>query len=187
MNTMEELKKILSDLNEKSSKEVIQSTFTTIAEILLYKSHIVTAYGKYRMLEIEFYFFNSKHKDTVTIPRDEEPGMWWLHDWGVDISFRSEKKKDYYGGILIRSLYNEDNGDYLFGPKKCCWELFYSSAIKPTETPYIEEKTYVGKPGSNKRIISGDNKGVNEDYRYYVQEIDDKIVKNYKDSPWKNS
>ena len=28
---------------------------------------------------------------------------------------------------------------------------------------------------------------VNEDYRYYVQEIDDKIVKNYKDSPWKNS
>ena len=84
-------------------------------------------------------------------------------------------------------VHNEDNGDYIFGPKKCCWELFYSSAIKPTETPYIEEKTYVGKPGSNKRIISGDNKGVNEDYRYYVQEIDDKIVKNYKDSPWKNS
>ena len=181
---MEELRELLSSLNENSSKEDVQSTFSTIAEILLYKSHIVTTYGKYRMLEIEFYFFNSKHKDTVTIPRDEEPGMWWLHDWGVDISFRSEKKKDYYGGILIRSLYNEDDGEYIFGPKKCCWELFYSSAIKPTETPYIEEKIYMGKPGSNKRIISGANKGVDEDYRYYVQEIDDKKARNYKNSPW---
>lgn len=93
MNAMEELEFLLSSLNENSSKEVVQSTFSTIAEILLYKSHIVTTYGKYRMLEIEFYFFNSNHKDTVTIPRDEEPCMWWLHDWGVDISFRSEKEK----------------------------------------------------------------------------------------------
>jgi hypothetical protein len=112
--------------------------------------------------------------------------MWWLHDWGVDISFRSEIEKDYYGGILIRSLYNENNGEYIFGPKKCCWELFYSSALTSTETPYIEEKKYNGEPGSNKRIISGDNKGINEDYRYYVQEIDDKKIKNYKDSPWKD-
>ena len=42
----------------------------------------------------------------------------------------------------------------------------------------------MGKPGSNKRIISGDNKGINEDYRYFVQEIDNKKVRNYKDSPW---
>ena len=182
---MEELRELLSSLNENSSKEDVQSTFSTIAEILLYKSHIVTTYGKYRMLEIEFYFYNSKHKDTVTIPRDEKPGMWWLHDWGVDISFRSEKEKGYYGGILIRSLKNEDKDDYIFGPKKCCWELFYSSAIKPTETPYIEEKIYMGEPESNKRIISGNNKGVNEDYRYFVREIDVIKVRNYKDSPWK--
>lgn len=169
---MEELNNLLSSLNEKSSKEDILSTFSKIAEILLYKSHIVTTHGKYRMLEIEFYFFNPRHKDTVTIPRDEEAGMWWLHDWGVDISFRSEKKKNFYGGILIRSLYNEENDDYIFGPKKCCWDLFYSSAITPTETPYIEEKKYIGEPKSNKRIISGVNKGVNEDYRYYVQEIE---------------
>jgi hypothetical protein len=64
--------------------------------------------------------------------------------------------------------------------------LFYSSALTSTETPYIEEKKYNGEPGSNKRIISGDNKGINEDYRYYVQEIDDKKIKNYKDSPWKD-
>ena len=62
--------------------------------------------------------------------------------------------------------------------------IIYSSAIKSTETPYIEEKNYMGKPESNKRIISGDNKGINEDYRYFVQEIDNKKVRNYKDSPW---
>lgn len=118
----------------------------------------------------------------MTIKREEEPGMWWLHEWGVDISFKSEK--EYYGGILIRSLLNEKSGEYICGPKKCCWELFYSSAFEPTCTPHIEEINYKGEPCSSKRYITGKNKGIDGDYRYYVQEIDKNAVKDYKESPW---
>ena len=190
------LKDLLSKLNATSSEDDIKKVFEDIAEILLFNSHIKTTTCNYRILEIEFYFWNKNHKDDVTIKRNEngEPGMWWLHDYGVDLSLKcnidnGEEEGHFYGGILIRSIgkLNQENeicDSIIFGPRKCCWELFYSSAIKPTETPYIEEKIYMGKPGSNKRIISGANKGVDEDYRYYVQEIDDKKARNYKNSPW---
>ena len=53
---MEELKQLLSQLNEKSSEDDIKSTFTQIADILLFNSYIKTENGNYRLLEIEFYF-----------------------------------------------------------------------------------------------------------------------------------
>ena len=178
---MKELVKLLV-LDNNTPKVEIEESFKIISQKLLYNSHIVTCNGSYRILEIEFYFYNQNHLDSVTIKRKEEPGMWWLHEWGVDISFKSEK--EYYGGILVRSLLNEKSGEYICGPKKCCWELFYSSAFVHQNTPFIEEKNYMGKPGSTKRYITGKNKGVDGDYRYYVQEIDKNAVKDYKESPW---
>lgn len=183
---MDNLKQFLSCLNEKSSVEDVQKTFAKIAEILLNKSHIITNYGKYRIMEIEFYFYNPNHIDSVTIPRDEEAGMWWLHDWGVDITFKSDEKMNFYGGILIRSLFNENNSEFICGPRKCCWDLFYSSAIKPAETPYIIiDKNDADILGTTERFIPGEKKGIKENYRYFVQGIDTKALKGYKDSPWK--
>ena len=183
---MDQLINLLSCLNENSTTEIVQSTFSEIAEKLLYKSHIVTGYGRYRMLEIEFYFRNSIHRDTITIPRKEEPGMWWLHEWGVDLSFKSNDK--YYGGILIRSILDEVDNNYICGPQKCCQELFYSSALEECSIPRIvEDIDYEGKPKSTLRHVKGEDKGVDNKYRYYVPEIDLEKVKKYKDSPWNNS
>ena len=118
--------------------------------------------------------------------REEEPGMWWLHEWGVDLSFKSEK--DYYGGILIRSILDEEDNKYICGPQKCCQELFYSSAFKETLAPRIlEDVVYTGMLATTKRQIRGRNNGVNERYRYFVKDVDMEEVKNYKESPWNKS
>lgn len=181
---MEKLEDLLSILNENSTCDEIQTVFSKIADILLCKSHIETSFGKYRLLEIEFYFYNPNHKDTVTIPRKEDAGMWWLHEYGVDISFKSES--NYYGGILIRSILDEDGNKYICGPQKCCQELFYSSALHKCFIPQI-----VGSDnkriefGATKRHIKGKDKGTDGDYRFYAKDINIDAVKNYKESPWK--
>lgn len=81
---MDNLKALLSRLNENSSVEEIESVFSELADILLFGSYIATALGDYRIMELEFYFYNKNHQDCVTINRSEDEGMWWLHEWGVD-------------------------------------------------------------------------------------------------------
>ena len=108
---MNRLKQLLSTLDANSSVDCIKSTFSEIADILLFKSYVKAADRKYRILEIEFYFKNNNHNDSVTIERTEDAGMWWLHDYGVDLSFKSDESKKYYGGILIRSIISFFQGD----------------------------------------------------------------------------
>ena len=181
---MKSLKQFLSCLNGSSSVEDVQSAFAEIAEILLYKSQIKTCLGNYRIIEIEFYFNSQKHKDTKTILRNEEPGMWWLHEWGVDISFNSNN--DFYGGIIIRSIIDEDEDRYICGPQKCCQELFYSSAVDECISPQIVGgMEYQGIPKHTGRQVKGTDKWEKDGYRYFVSEIKMDKVKNYKDSPWK--
>ena len=186
---MENLKQLLSHLDEKSSVDEIKSTFTQIADILLLKSYIKTENGNYRILEIEFYFRNRQHDDEVTIIRTEKAGMWWLHNWGVDLSFKSEKQSDYYGGILIRSIMELNGENVICGPQNCCWELFYSSALEHNMAPKIithdEEKAFGGEIGRTRRYITGKMKGIDEEYRFFVKGIKLNIESNYKASPWK--
>ncbi|MDD6581098.1 MAG: hypothetical protein PUF10_00275 [Bacteroidales bacterium] len=198
---MEDLKQLLSCLNAESDVKTITETFEDIANILLYKSHIKTGHGSYRILEIEFYFKNNKHNDNVTIERTEEAGMWWLHDYGVDLSFKSAKSENYYGGILIRSMMplddNQINKEVVFGPRNCCWHLFYSSAIQPNMVPQIVMNDGVSKDvrknvlNRTKRYLTRkpketDGKYRNSEYRFYVKELNFKIDPNYKKaSPWK--
>ena len=82
LKVMEKLKQLLSELKADSPVETIKTTFSDIADILLFNSFIKTVHGNYRLLEIEFYFRNKNHKDDVTIKRKEKEGMWWLHDYG---------------------------------------------------------------------------------------------------------
>jgi len=186
---MKQLKQLLSQLNGKSSVDEIKSIFSQIADILLFKSYIKTENGKYRILEIEFYFRNSQHADEVTITRTEKVGMWWLHDWGVDLSFES-KGQDYCGGVLIRSivpLYMENEESVICGPKNCCWELFYSSALEQNSAPQIIENDgvdFMGEIGTTTRYITGKTKGVNGNYRYYVKGLKLHFESKYIASPW---
>lgn len=190
---MKELTELLSLLDADSSVNTIKSTFTEIAEILLLKSYIQTANGNYRLLEIEFYFYNKIHKDIVTMSRTEKAGMWWLHNWGVDISFKSEqlidKQRDFYGGILIRSIVELNGEDVISGPQNCCWQLFYSSALEHNMAPKIiindEGKAFEGEIGRTKRYITGKTQGIDADYRFFVKGIKLNIDSKYKASPWK--
>ena len=199
---MEDLKQLLSCLNEESDVKKITETFAKIADILLFKSHIKTGHGGYRILEIEFYFKNNKHNDNVTIERTEEAGIWWLHDYGVDLSFKSVEKKNYYGGILIRSMMpledNQIDKDVIFGPRKCCWHLFYSSAMQPAMVPQIVINEGViqdsgeNTPSKTKRYLTRKPKDTDGDYRdseyrFYIEGLEkSKIDPCYKKaSPWK--
>lgn len=197
---MDSLKQLLSELKADSPVESIKTTFSEIADILLFKSYIKTNHGNYRLLEIEFYFKNKNHNDKVTIKREEDEGMWWLHDYGVDLSFKSDdtNKKDddnYYGGILIRSMMslNDDRQSeqkLFFGPKNCCWQLFYSSALGQNFAPFIvmndNNTKFSGKMATTKRYITGKTPKVDGDYRFYVEELKLTIDPKYKKaSPWK--
>jgi len=187
---MEELKQLLSQLDANSSEDEIRSTFSKIANILLFKSYIKTENGNYRMLEIEFYFRNSKHDDEVTIIRKEKAGMWWLHDYGVDLSFKSEGRTSC-GGILIRSIVPINKGNeekVICGPKNCCWELFYSSAIEHNSAPQILNASaeFSGKIGMTTRYITGKTKGIEGDYRFYVKGLNLHLGTKYGASPWKD-
>lgn len=198
---MENLKDLLSKLNAESSVDIIKQTFSDIANILLFNSYIKTAHGSYRLLEIEFYFRNKNHKDDVTIKRKEKEGMWWLHDYGVDLSFNSDdtNKKDvdanYYGGMLIRSMMSLDNDSMneqklFFGPKICCWELFYSSALEQNDAPRIvmndDNAKFSGKMATTKRFITGKTPKEDGDYRFFVDDLNITVDPNYKKaSPWK--
>ena len=201
---MERLKQLLSTLDANSSVDSIKTTFSEIADILLLKSYIKTADSKYRILEIEFYFKNNNHNDNVTIERTEYAGMWWLHDYGVDLSFKSDESKKYYGGILIRSIIPIDDSDNqlkekeaIFGPRNCCWNLFYSSALEPkTEAPQIVMNEggsqHVGEIERTTRHLTGKPKKEDGDYRdspyrFYVKGLNLKVDPKYKKaSPWKN-
>ena len=177
---MEKIKKLLSTLDENSSVDVIESTFSEIANVLLFQRYIKTEHVNYRILEIEFYFKNKHHEDDVTLDRTAEAGMWWLHDWGVDISFKSVEKK-FYGGILIRSIIPfKDNNDQIdekeviSGPRNCCWELFYASALESNMAPQIvildDDNIFGGEMEKTKRYIKGrKTKKVDGDYRFYVK------------------
>ena len=198
---METLKDLLSKLNATSSEDDIKKVFEDIAEILLFNSHIKTTTCNYRILEIEFYFWNKNHKDDVTIKRNEngEPGMWWLHDYGVDLSLKcnidnGKEEDSFYGGILIRSIgkLNQENeicDSIIFGPRKCCWELFYSSALEGNISPQIiqnkEGQEFYGDKGTTTRYITGKHKGIEGNYRFYIKEIQQKVESSYrKASPW---
>lgn len=202
MIIMDKLKQLLSMLNADSTAETIQKTFSEIADILLFHSYIRTEYGNYRLLEIKFYFKNKNHMDDVTIKRKEKEGMWWLHEYGVDLSFNSDdtNKNDddnYYGGILIRSmvsLNNDSQSDktWFFGPKNCCWELFYSDALDHSAAPRIimnEDKTiFPGKIATTRCYITGKTRKIDGDYRFYVNLGDSSFTvesKYKKASPWK--
>ena len=197
---MENLEQLLSKLDANSTVEAIKKTFSEIAEILLFHSYIKTENGNYRLLEIEFYFKNRNHKDNVTIKRKTKEGMWWLHDYGVDLSFKSDDthkidNDNFYGGILIRSMESLNNDcqsekELFFGPRNCCWELFYSSALEQNTVPRIvindDKIKFSGEMATAKRYITGTTQKEDGDYRFYVEGLNFKIESNYKKaSPWK--
>ena len=117
MTELESLRNSLVLTESDLSK--IGSIFKGIAENLLSNFVIRKGDKLYRMVEIEFYY-NKTDTAHITYERMTEAGEWFNHDFGVDLTFKSNEKS--YGGILIRSI--EYNGKFCNGPLKTRALLF---------------------------------------------------------------
>lgn len=140
-NIIERLHQCLAEEKLPESKHGYYGYFAEIAELLM--NHCMICRGKmdYEITEIEFYLFNPAHKDVITYPREVEPGKWFFHQSGVDISFKSDAR--CYGGILLRGI-REIHGDrkQIFGPQKCVaklWDIFDAFEARAEDYPVIEE------------------------------------------------
>ena len=124
---MEELKKELESIVPTLSKEELDSRFPQIAEFFI-KNYGVETRGKtYLINEIEFYYYSPLYDDlriesnkTITYERNAPAGSWFIHDYGVDLTFRSDKEQGFGGGILIRSIEDSSKPDsFITGPVNC--------------------------------------------------------------------
>lgn len=140
----------------------IEKKFQHLASILLHDVAILKGNKKYRLTDIEFYFYCPTHQDIITYPRNSKAGEWFFHSSGVDLSFESnvpmsEKAStgkpmpcltsdSAFGGILIRGIKhidcftdNLEEKYKLNGPMKVCEELFdkFDAFDNPDDFPRI--------------------------------------------------
>ena len=132
MSELESLRNSLVLTVTESSE--IESIFKGIAENLLNNFVIRKGDKLYRMVEIEFYY-NLTDTAHITYERMTEAGEWFNHDFGVDLTFKSNEKS--YGGILIRSI--ECDGKFCNGPRKTRDLLFQFDAFGgKSDVPKLE-------------------------------------------------
>lgn len=158
---MEELKKELESIVPTLSKEELDSRFPQIAEFFI-KNYGVETRGKtYLINEIEFYYYSPLYDDlriesnkTITYERNAPAGSWFIHDYGVDLTFHSDKEQGFGGGILIRSIEDSSKPDsFITGPVNCVNELwdeavdaFSSIAPNPRIVRVSERKIELNEP-----------------------------------------
>lgn len=170
---MEKLMDRLLKVNKSMTESELDAQFTDLAKFLMGNYCIESKGNKYFINEIEFYFYGDNYDDlrtnkksTVTYARNSKAGCWYIHNYGVDVTFESNKKQNYGGGILIRTVEDKDN--HVFdGPVKCVneiWEeavsVFDRAAPNPVIIPEkrdieLDEPTLrkaVGNDDSHKKL-----------------------------------
>lgn len=135
------LKKLLACDNLPQNPSEYFDYFFEIAKILMNKSVISKRGINYEIVESEFYLFTPNHQDVITYPRKINPGQWFFHQSGVDLTFMSNENQ--FGGILIRGL-RKISGDkrQIFGPQKCVeelWDKFDAFKLNAEDYPIIKE------------------------------------------------
>lgn len=104
-----------------------ENSFKRIALELMNKWAMVSGENEFRITEIEFYLRttgNSEwHQDHFVHGHElqKTSHRWYFHGAGIDLTFGQE---DYYGGILLRAIYDFKNDRYHYGPLKLLVELF---------------------------------------------------------------
>lgn len=101
----------------------IDSDFQRIAFDLMNRWILKVESKVYRITEIEFYFKSESHNDEYTHRHNlqMEKERWYFHGSGIDITFGAN---GFYGGILIRAIYDFTSDNYIYGPLNCLTELF---------------------------------------------------------------
>ena len=105
----------------------VQDKCTEIAEELFNNFYIKCGEKTFYFAEIEFYYYEKgKLEDEwnkKTYPRtDKKAGELFFHYSGCDLCFESDFEKGIFGGILIRSL-KDENGKFITGPTVCMLEM----------------------------------------------------------------
>ena len=153
MNIKDEIRKACNNMNEGN----FQESFKSIAETLLNKFCIQCGDKKFYFAEIEFYYYDAnlfnQIWNEVTYQRDGyEAGDLFYHLSGMDICFDSHlsknkgKKAGYGGGILIRSIV-EENGEITVGPLTCVNKMLNAckGGNMPQLIPSLEQQNRVLK------------------------------------------
>ena len=179
---MVDLKAELETIVPTLSKKELDSRFPQIAEFLM-KNYGIESKGKiYFLNEIEFYYYNPLYDDLrignsktrITYERNAPAGWWFIHDYGVDLTFNSDAKKEFGGGILIRSIEENTTLKCIIGPKNCLNELwdeavdaFCSTAPNPRIVQVKERKIELNEPDT--RITVDKYDGYNSKWRFTVK------------------
>lgn len=119
------------DSVEKNDVEGFKNECRNIAQMLFNDYCIrccnTNTVAYYYFAEIEFYYYDkdkfNDYWNWKTYPRTRKSaGEILFHYSGFDICFKSDFKDGKFGGILIRSL-KDENGIYITGPSVCAQEV----------------------------------------------------------------
>ena len=179
---MEELKKTLESIVPTLSKQELDSRFPQIADFLMKNYGIETRGRIYFINEIEFYYYDPMYDDMrignsktrITYERNAPAGWWFVHDYGVDLTFKSDAKNGFGGGILIRSIQDSETSKVITGPINCVNELwdevvdaFCSTAPNPRIVWVSERKIEFNEPDTRVTVDKYD--GYKSKWRFSVK------------------
>ncbi len=110
-------------INFNIGSTTLESDFLRIANELMNYWILQINNAKYRIAEIEFYYQSKSHDDKYTHGHilQLEPGNWYFHGSGLDLTIGAE---NISGGILIRAIWNLESKIYTYGPLNSVTELF---------------------------------------------------------------
>ena len=176
---MESLKSLLN-IETIVSKPDVDSELKSIAKVLMNEYCISNGRYIYRPIEIEFYIYDKvKHPDTHVYPRDKkEAGELFFHLSGMDICFKSSLEEGRFGGILIRALEREKDGEKtLFGGPLVCKDEVLNTATEKCSVKSCEEKLTCKDPHISPRQGINEDKKIkdtfwNKNYRFIRGEVD---------------
>ncbi len=94
-------------------KAHLDAKFQGFLRELMQSKTLIVSGAEYKFSELEIYTCF----DANTYKRSCEAGEIYFHNFGFDISFKSEPA--LYGGILVRSLKPLNERNFIFGPRKC--------------------------------------------------------------------
>ena len=101
-------------------KAHLDAKFQGFLRELMQNKILVVSGAEYKFSELEIYTCF----DANTYKRSCEAGEIYFHNFGFDISFKSEPA--LYGGILVRSLKPLNERNFIFGPRKCALHILNS-------------------------------------------------------------
>ena len=183
---IEKLKNPFDELKANDEKGFIKKCYE-LAEELLNNYCIQCGNKSYYFAEVEFYYYEKNRWDKEwnekTYPRTgKDAGSFFFHYSGFDICFESKFDKGKFGGILIRSLKNEE-GKFITGPTVCSLEILNQKEWPELVPSSNEDCILCKKPTKRYGITYKDNQ---EDKAlcYYDERLKEKLKNEFDNAAW---